>query len=174
MKNVFTKGVIISAFIIAIVYIILVVYLMNLRFVEDTLFGNYPLHYKWTIMWALLEGLNTSMTKIALAILILTSLFTGINLTIVTVRLKSIKGNGKLHFMVGGSSIVGIVGSGCAMCGLPILVLLGLSGSLAYLPFQGQEISVVGLILLLIAFYSLVTSYSKELACNINPQTNEI
>jgi hypothetical protein len=121
-------------------------------------------------MTALLQGLGTSMTKFALVLLILTAVLTGINLTLVTLRLSALRSGGKLHIMVGGSSVIAIVTSGCAMCGLPILGLLGLSGSLIYLPFQGTELSVISVILLLITLYFMLMSYPTEQVCKIiNP-----
>lgn len=107
------------------------------------------------------------MTKFSLFLLILAALLTGINLTLVTLRLRAMRGDGKLHIMVGGSSLLAIVGSGCAMCGLAVLALLGLSGSLIYLPFHGTEISVVAVILLLMTLYFLMLSYPTKQVCKI-------
>jgi hypothetical protein len=162
-----SKKFIIPSVVIAIAYILLVTYLMNFRLTKDTLLGDYPLSYKWNIMVALLQGLGTSMTKVALVLLILTAILTGVNFTLVKLRLSALRKGGKLHFMVGGSSFIAIVTSGCAMCGLPILGLLGLSGSLIYLPFQGTELSVIAVILLLITLYFMLVSYPTEQVCKI-------
>jgi hypothetical protein len=165
-----SKKFIIPALAITIAYVLLVTYLMNFQLTKDTLLGSYPIGYKWNIMTALLQGLGTSMTKFALVLLILTAVLTGINLTLVTLRLSALRSGGKLHIMVGGSSVIAIVTSGCAMCGLPILGLLGLSGSLIYLPFQGTELSVISVILLLITLYFMLMSYPTEQVCKIiNP-----
>ena len=162
-----SKKFIIPALLITIAYILLVTYLMNFRLTKDTLLGDYPLSYKWNIMVALVQGLGTSMTKVALVLLILTAILTGVNFTLVKLRLSALRKGGKLHFMVGGSSLIAIVTSGCAMCGLPILGLLGLSGSLIYLPFQGTELSVIAVILLLITLYFMLVSYPTEQVCKI-------
>ena len=168
-----SKKFIIPALLITIGYILLVTYLMNFQLTKDTLLGNYPISYKWNIMVALLQGLGTSMTKVALVLLILTAILTGVNFTLVTLRLAALRGSGKLHFMVGGSSLIAIVTSGCAMCGLPILGLLGLSGSLVYLPFQGTELSVIAVVLLLITLYFMLVSYPTEQVCKIINQLYE-
>ena len=168
MKTIFcSRKFIMPALLITIAYILLVTYLMNFQLTKDTLLGDYPISYKWTIMVALLEGLGTSMTKFALVLLILTALLTGINLTLVSLRLLVLRGGGKLHLMVGGSSLIALVTSGCAMCGLPVLGLLGLSGSLIYLPFQGTELSVIAVLLLLITLYFMLVSYPAEQVCKI-------
>ncbi len=168
-----SKQFIIPALVIAILYVLLLTYLMNFQLTKDTLLGNYPISYKWNILVALFQGLGTSMTKFSLFLLILAGLLTGINLTLVTLRLRAMRGDGKLHVMVGGSSLLAIVGSGCAMCGLPILALLGLSGSLIYLPFHGTEISVIAVVLLLMTLYFMTISYPTSQVCKIINKTYE-
>ncbi len=168
MKDILrSKQFIIPALVITVAYILLVTYFMNYALTKDTLFGSYPINYKWHILAALVQGLTTSMTTFALLLLILTAILTGINLTLVALRLKALRSDGKLHVMVGGSSLLAIVGSGCAMCGLPILALLGLSGSLIYLPWHGTELSVIAVLLLLITLYFMLLSYPTEAVCKL-------
>ena len=166
MRAVFTKNIIISSLVVAVVYLIIVTYLMNYSFVIAVISGNSPISYKGSILVALLRGLGTSMTHFSLGMLILVALLTGANLTLLVQKLKLLRSSGKLHFLVGGSSIIGIVGSGCAVCGLPVLALLGLGGSLAYLPFHGTEISVIAAMLLAGSLYLMARSYAK--ACAIH------
>lgn len=163
-----TKNVILSSSIIAAVYILFTVFMMNGRLVQDTLPGNYPLDYKFNLIIALLAGMWTAMTGAGLFLLFLTALLTGINLTLVFQRLALLQSSGKLHIVVGGSSILGIVGSGCAACGLPILALLGLSGGVVYLPFRGTELSTIAVVLLSMSLYLMVRSNKQEEACNLN------
>ena len=168
MKDILqSKKFIVPALSIAFGYVLLVTYLMNFQLTKDTIFGSYPISYKWNILLALLEGLGTSMTKFSLFLLILAAFLTGINLTLVALRLKALRSNGKLHVMVGGSSIVAIVASGCAACGLPVLALLGLSGSLIFLPWHGTELSVIALIMLIITLYFMLLSYPAEQVCKL-------
>ncbi len=152
---------------IAVVYIFLAVYLMNFSLVKDTVFGSFPLSYKFNLLVALLGGMWTAMTRISLMLLIVTATLTGINITLLALRLLVLRGGGKLHVMVGSSSLLAIVSSGCVACGLPILSLLGLSGSIIYLPFQGTEISVVAVLLLCMTLYFMVVSYPTEQVCEI-------
>ncbi|MBI3232049.1 MAG: hypothetical protein HYZ51_03150 [Candidatus Doudnabacteria bacterium] len=168
MKDILlSKKVLLASILIAVIYIILAVYLMNFSLVKDTIFGDFPLSYKFRLLIALLGGMRTAMTKFSLFLLVLTAVLTGINLTLLALRLSVMRGNGKLHVMVGGSSILAIVSSGCAVCGLPILALLGLSGSIIYLPFHGTEISVVAVMLLLMTLYLMIISYPTEQVCKI-------
>ena len=160
-----SKSFLIPTIIIAVIYIVLVIYLMNLGLVKDTLFGEHTLTYRINLLVALLAGLWTAMTGVSLIALIVISLLTGANITLLVQRIKSLRSSGKLHLVVGGSSLLGIVGSGCASCGLPILSLLGITGSLTFLPFHGDEISLISVVLLCISFYFLLKS-NKEV-CSI-------
>lgn len=168
MKDLLQKPkLIICAILIAIVYTISVVYLMNGNFVKDTLLGNFPLDYKFNLMTALLAGMWTAMTGSGLLILLTTAILTGLNITLIFQRLTQLRSAGSLHFVVGGSSILGMIGSGCAACGLPILAILGLSGSVAYLPFRGTEISIVAIILLSMSLFLMVKSSNPSKVCEV-------
>ena len=106
---------------------------MNSRLAVDTLMGNYPVTYKFNLLTALILGMWSSMGIFGLTILLATSLLTGANLTLLVQRLTTMSKLGNVHLVAGGSSILGLETRGCAACGLPILSLLGVSGSLAFL-----------------------------------------
>lgn len=152
---------------IAIFYIISVVYLMNARLVGDTIISDFPLTYKITLLINLLGGMWTAMSVFGLFVLLLTAILTGINLTLVFQKLSILKTAGNLKLMVGGSSLLGVIGSGCAACGLPVLALFGLSGSLAYLPLRGTELSIIAVALLFISLFFMIKTNSK-MVCDIN------
>lgn len=172
LQTIFTKKFIVSAILLAAVYLILSVYLMNLALVKLTIIGNYSIAYKLSLLIALLGGMLTAMAGTGLLLLILTAFLTGANLILISKRISTLKSSGKLHWVVGGSTLLGIAGSGCAACGLPVIALLGLSGSIAFLPFRGSEISFFSLILLSISFYLLLKSYKEQISCKIDLRTN--
>lgn len=153
--------------IIATVYTILVVYLMNSTLVVDTVTGAYPILYKIRLLTALLEGMWTTMTRFGLLLLVGAALLTGANLTLTIQKIHRLRSMGRLHFAVGGGSILGVIGGGCAACGLPIVSLLGLSGSIIYLPLQGKELSIIGVILLSMSLYFMIKGIKPERSCLI-------
>lgn len=168
MKILWTKNVIIPTLLIAALYVMATVYLMNTSLVKDTIFGVHSLSYKWNLLTALLAGMWTVMSKLSLMLLVIVAILTGANLTLLVQRLRSIRASGRMSFMVGGSSLLGIVGSGCASCGLPILAFLGLSGAIFYLPFQGLELSVFATILLSVSLYPLIKQSSNQSVCAVD------
>ena len=173
MRPLWSKKILIPTAIIAVLYVVATIYLMNAGLVKDTIFGSHSLSYKWNLMIALLAGMWTAMSKLSLTLLMIVAILTGANLTLVVQRLRTILASGKISFVVGSSSLLGIVGSGCASCGLPILALLGVSGAIAYLPFQGVELSVLATILLSLSLYFLLKSKSQEKVCAVDPSITQ-
>jgi len=171
MTPIWSKKILIPTIIIAILYVVATVYLMNAGLVKDTIFGSHSLSYKWNLLVALLAGMWTAMSTLSLVLLIIVAILTGANLTLVSQRLRTIRASGKMSFVVGGSSLLGIVGSGCASCGLPILAFLGLSGAIFYLPFQGLELSVLAIILLSVSLYFLIRQSTKQEVCTVDIYT---
>lgn len=137
--------------------------LMNISLVKDTFSGSYSFTYRLNIVIGLIQGMWTSMSGTGLFLLIATAILTGLNISILSERIKTLKSQGNLKFVVGGSSILGVISSGCAACGLPILAILGLGGSLAFLPLRGMELSYISI---------LVLSYSLYLLLKPNPTNN--
>ncbi|MDP2838294.1 MAG: hypothetical protein Q8O53_03410 [Candidatus Moranbacteria bacterium] len=168
MREIWSQKIIIPALIIAILYVVATVYLMNASLVKDTLFGIQSTSYKWNILIALLGGMWTAMSGLSLFLLTTVAMLTGLNLVLTLERIRSIRSSGKMHLAIGGSSILGIVGSGCASCGLPILALLGFGGA-AYLPFQGMELSLVAIAFLSVSLYVLVRGRTRQLLCVVEP-----
>lgn len=158
----FSKRILISTTLIAVAYLLFATYLMNINLIESTIFGLFPLSYKLRLLFVLLGGMWTAMTHTGLFLLLATSLLTGANISLLFQRIKSLRKNGKMHIVVGGSSLLGVVGSGCVACGLPIISFLGLSGSLIYLPFHGTEISYVAVGLLATSLFVMLRSSSKK------------
>lgn len=168
MGSIWSKKIIIPTVSIAVLYVVATIYLMNAGLVKDTIFGSHSLSYKWNLLTALLAGMWTAMSRLSLALLIVVSILTGANLTLVVQRLQTIRTSGKMSFMISGSSLLGIAGSGCASCGLPILAFLGLSSAIFYLPFQGLELPVLAIILLSFSLHSLIKQNAKQTVCAVD------
>lgn len=161
----FSTSFVIPTITIAIIYILFTTYLMNFKLVLDTLIGSFSIDYKLNLMIALLGGMWIAMNGMGLVLLFLTAILTGANLTLLFKQLKVLRHAQNLHVVVGGNTILGLVGSSCAACGLPVLALLGLSGSIIYLPLRGAEISYLAVALLSISFYLLLKSVFEKEYC---------
>lgn len=162
-----TSKFILSTLSIFFLYLILASYLTNYSLVLNTLVENYSLDYKLSLLSALFLGFWLSVPKIEVFLTMLIALLTGINLSILIVKANLLRKSKRIKLVVGGSSLLGIVGSGCGLCGLSILNILGFSGFLTYLPFKGTEFTMVSVVLLSISLYFLRKNYQETKACLI-------
>lgn len=137
---------------------------MNSSLASDTLVGSYGIGYKFQILVSLVQGMWTSMSPNGLIILFLIAILTATNLTLLFEKIMVLKKFDKLQIVVGGNSLLGVVGSGCVACGLPVLSLLGLSSSLIYLPYRGVELSYLSLALLSVSLYMLIKGRNQSCA----------
>lgn len=152
--------------IIAALYFLTVTYLMNSRLAIDTLLGNYPLTYKTSVFGNLVTGMWSAMGTLGTLLLLTLAILTGANIALLFQRIITISGIGGAHLVAGGSSLLGIAASGCAACGLPILSLMGISASLVFLPFRGQELTYLAIILLTVSLITLVKT-KPALNCRV-------
>lgn len=164
MKTLWSGKIITITLAVASLYVVATVYLMNTGLVYDAIFGDHSWEYTQSILLALLFGIGTAMNGVGIVFLFTVALLTGANVSFLAERIRNVRASRKMRATVGGSSLLGIVGGGCASCGLPILALPGISGAIAYLPFQGMELSIVAIILLAVSLFTLIKSRSEE-AC---------
>ena len=87
MKEILSKNIIIPALLIAILYVVATIYLMNAGLVKDAIFGVHSLSYKLNLLVALLAGMWTAMSRLSLALLVVVAILTGLNLTLTIERL---------------------------------------------------------------------------------------
>lgn len=158
----------VSVLLIAFLYFAFSTLILNYRLVFQTLAGNYPLNYKLTLIFNLLQGAITAFSEINFILLILTSVLVSLNIVLIAKTILNLEHQkGKLSLSVGTGSILGIVVAGCSSCGFSVISLLGLSASLSFIPFGGLGAHILVILLLLVSFiYSLKTLHYK-LVCKI-------
>ncbi|HSR89645.1 MAG TPA: hypothetical protein VLK22_04640 [Candidatus Udaeobacter sp.] len=98
--------------------------------------------------------------------LIISALF-GIYVSLLVFRRDLIKDskNAKAVLSGIGGTIASVVASACPTCGAPLLALFGAPLGLMALPFQGLEIKVLSILLMLISVYLLAKSIEKKINC---------
>ncbi len=164
---VFTKKIVFFSLLITLCYLLFIVYAMNFTLINTISVGNYPILFKINLFSALALGLTTTMTNQNLIFLIINALLTGFVLSLTIQKLTILKKMGNVHLVAGGSSLLGIVSGGCVSCGLPLLSLFGLTGSLLYLPFKGAELPYIAFLLLSLSLVFLIRNNRKEAYCEV-------
>lgn len=147
-------------------YFFFTVFVSNTSFFLETLFGTYPLLYKLHVLFLLLLGIFTAFSPLDIAITIMSAILVGVNIVLLIKTILYLEHQGKVSLSVGGATIIGLVSTGCASCGLSVLSLLGLSASLSFLPFHGLEVHVLSVILLAISSWYMVKKLRDGLYCS--------
>ncbi|PIN92777.1 hypothetical protein COU54_05600 [Candidatus Pacearchaeota archaeon CG10_big_fil_rev_8_21_14_0_10_31_24] len=99
----------------------------------------------------LIIGFWYTLGGLTLISVLIISLLTGILISLIVYRVKFIKegSNGEgTGFFVSIGIFLGILVPGCAACGIGVVSLLGLGTAVASLPFEGAEISVLAILVL--------------------------
>lgn len=68
---------------------------------------------------------------------------------------------------------IATLASGCSACGLPFLGFIGLPVIFSYLPFGGNELKILGILLLAISIHIVVKNIKNNLVCKINTNKKE-
>lgn len=161
-------------------YLLIDLYIGNYELVNHTLLGNYPPVYKLTIFKGIISGIFYSLTSFESVSLIIIAILTGLNLFLMINRISylyntSKRNIGKYHnpalkIIAGGSMLLGLATTSCTVCGFPLLTLIGLGGSIAYLPLKGKEVSLIIILLLSISAFVMIRSLQKSPSCRIPGQ----
>lgn len=118
-------------------------------------------------------SLGTNFTVLSATYTVLIAILFGLQVTLLTYYVRSVRSKVTNLANVGASGIGGLVsgffGIGCAACGTfllsSILVLFGAGGVLAWLPFGGEEFGLLGVGLLLYANHLIVKKINTPLVC---------
>ena len=98
---------------------------------------------------------STIKTHSAVSLIIMAILF-GIYIALATYKVSQIKKTQTNSSILGTTGIfLGFIAPGCAACGIGIASALGLAGAFLSLPFEGLEISIIAIILLSYANWSI-------------------
>ncbi len=151
-------------------------YLPNFRILASFI-GNpaVPTSAKMKLLWALLEGIGTSVMPLSVITIAIVSLLFGINAAMLIYQWQTIR-SGTLKSGIAssiGGIASGIFGVGCTACGsyfgAAILAFFGVSGAIALLPLHGTEFGIAGIILLLFSIRKVSVAIQNHGVCAVAP-----
>lgn len=130
---------------------------------------------KFDLPISLLGSIATNFTLLSASYTIAIAVLFGMNVSMIVYflrrRVDEVKQTGMATGLFGITS--GVIGMGCAACGsfllTSILSLVGASGVLAFLPFNGGEFGILGVILLGVSLYMTAKQIQNPAVCKINP-----
>jgi hypothetical protein len=130
--------------------IALLLFVFNIAIINYEVYLNFEsLKFVSDIFWGTISFLPLH----TLIFMTVASLLTGIFTSFLIYHIKSI---GKTSYTTGsGGVLLGLFAPACASCGIGLVAVLGLTGVIGALPFGGIEISIAGILLLIIATFTL-------------------
>lgn len=158
------------AFVASIFFLLLLLFIQNGSSAFDILsLRSLPFEKSVILFFTILFDFESTFTTSTFIVAIVGSILGGYNLALLYTYIMN---RGELIVKSGLYSGSGLIfaffGIGCAACGTAVLSALlgffGLSGALALLPYGGQEIGYLGIIILVYATYSLA---KKVIAPNV-------
>ncbi len=125
---------------------------------------------RFSLAFSTLFDIKDTFTAGSLILAVLGSLLGGINLSLAYTYMR-LRGEVILHsgLYSGIGLLFAFLGVGCAACGTALLSVIlgffGFSAMLNLLPYQGEEIGYIGLIILCIATYTLSQKVTAPNVC---------
>lgn len=128
---------------------------------------------KTNLIVSLLGSIQTNFTILSAFYTIAIAILFGINVVLFIHYIRKQKtGVSKINGVAGiGGLVSGIFGIGCAACGTFILTwilgLIGVAGLLSFLPLEGEEFGILGVILLILSIRMISKKLVEPQACSV-------
>lgn len=153
----------------ALVYLFSVQIFLNYKLLVFAFSSHYSLYSIFNLLSSLFVGSFTSMNAepTTLFLIVLNALLVGLNILLLGKAILWLGHQKKVHLSLGGATLFALVTAGCASCGLSLVSVLGLSATLAFLPFHGAELRVIAIILLLISTFYVLKNLHEAKYCKI-------
>jgi hypothetical protein len=166
-KELFSIKLLIGTCIIALLYLGLSVLLLNTQLFQSLLIQHVSFLEITSLFFSLFGGLWTSLSLADFLLTITSALFVGLNFMLVIRTLSVVEQKGKMHLSIGGATLISLVATGCASCGLSLLSVLGLSATLSFLPFHGLILHAGALIFLLLSTLYMLRQLHNGIYCKV-------
>lgn len=162
----------IATFLIGFIVMSIVLLLPNLGVIKQVLSSSLEFGTKLSMVVSLYGTLFTSNTVFSGVVLVLTVLLFAVNVSLLVYYIKRRQTkimNKKIRITSLGGTISAILGIGCVTCGSVVITtisaLLGVGSVTLWLPLDGAEFGVIGIILLLLSIRYLIKNISNPLVC---------
>jgi len=129
---------------------------------------NYSFLISIKFLFFYFVGFPTTITTVSSVSMFIITLLFGSYISLAVYRTKQVKLFQDKKSILGTAGIFfGVFAPGCAACGIGLASLFGISGFIIALPFHGEEISFIAILLLGYANWSVAGKVNKS-SCSIN------
>ncbi len=165
---------VVPALFISVSIFVFAVLLPNIRLVAGVAISpDVSLLSKIELLLSLLGSIGTNFTTLSASYTIIIAILFGVYLSMLVYFIKNrVRDISQSGIATGTLGIIsGILGVGCAACGAflltSILSTLGIAGIVRYLPLNGGEFGIVGVILLVVSIYITAKKIMSPQVCSI-------
>lgn len=151
----------------ALAYVLLSVVFLNYKFLFATFTSSFQLSAKVSIFLSLAEGLWTSMSHGDFVLLLMNACFFGINMLLLGKTISLLEHQGKVRLSIGGATLISLVTTGCASCGLSLLSVLGVTTSLSLLPAYNMAFHIGATAMLVLSTAYMLKKLHESTYCRI-------
>lgn len=121
-----------------------------------------------TALGGLLYNVFLALDAFSLISLPIIALLAGINIALLVMRLRMMKGTNARESSTSFLGLVaGAFAAGCPACATGLLALMGVAGGLAALPFHGVELKIASIALLSASIFFISKSLSGCKSCRV-------
>ncbi len=123
------------------------------------------------VMLSLFLSISTNFTLFSATYTIVIAVLFGLNIALLSYYIKTRKSdfNARSGVYSAGGLMAGVFGIGCAACGTfilsSVLAIFGMAGIISFLPFQGGEFGIIGVLLIGYATYWTIKKIDEPLVC---------
>ncbi|KKQ96520.1 MAG: hypothetical protein A3C27_01495 [Candidatus Levybacteria bacterium RIFCSPHIGHO2_02_FULL_39_36] len=160
MKQIISRNIILMTIVISFFYYVSIMALTNKELVLSVIFSQFSLTNKLKLFFIILFGFG-SVNSINFLLLVSVSILTGANLTLLFQRFKYLIKH-KIGLFSGGSSLAGVVGSGCVVvCStIPFIIASSFIGGSIFLPLF-ENLKYISPVLLLLSLILMLKNYRE-------------
>ncbi|MDP4038958.1 MAG: hypothetical protein Q8P57_00025 [Candidatus Pacearchaeota archaeon] len=132
-------------------------------------YSNYKFLFALKLTYLDILGFHNRILTHSFVSLIIISILFGILVSLLTYKTSKnlSERKNKSGFIASAGIFLGVLAPGCITCGVGLASLLGLGAFLTFLPYEGLELSLLSIILLLFANYKVSKTLLNNNSCKI-------
>ena len=155
LKEVYTK----KAYIYLSIIITLLLVSLNIAVVNYRAYIDFK---KPEVLVKIFFGTFYTLPVHSIMLLFISSILAGIFIALATYHMKCTHKIKKYYATGSSGLLLGIIAPSCTACGIGLAAILGLTGVISTLPFDGLEISYAGILLLTWAIFSISKKITRK------------
>ena len=150
-------------------FITLLIIILDIGVINYKFYFNSP---GFKPMIAVFFGSFQTLPSHSVILLFVSAVLSGILVSFLTFHIKNIKRTNKAFASGTFGGLIGLIAPACSSCGIGLAAILGLTGFVGALPYEGTEIAVLGIILLVFSLINLSAKITIK-TCEINVSRGE-